>query len=83
MQHQPRLQGLADLDDKVAKAETEVTRWTRVVERMSAAGEPTRAARGLLRAARDELERLDRQRDALSADEDDRRIRRASASFQS
>jgi hypothetical protein len=82
MRHQPRLRALADLDDRIAKAEAEVTRWVRVVERMGAAGEPTRAARSLLRVARDELERLDRARDTLSGGEDDRRTRPASASFQ-
>jgi hypothetical protein len=73
MQHQPRLRALADLDARIAKAETEVARWTRVVERMGAAGEPTRAARGFLRAARDDLERLDRRRDALSDRDQGRR----------
>jgi DNA-binding transcriptional LysR family regulator len=82
MQHQPRLQALADLDAEIAKAETEVARWARVVERMSAAGEPTRAARGFLRVAQDDLRRLDEARNALSGGEDDHRTRRASASFQ-
>jgi hypothetical protein len=82
MQHQPRLQALADLDAEIAKTETEVARWARVVERMSAAGEPTCAARGFLRVAQDDLRRLDEARNALSGGEDDHRTRRASASFQ-
>ena len=82
MQHQPRLRALADLDAEIAKAEAEVARWVRMVERMGAAGEPTRAARGFLRVAQDDLERLDRARDALSGGGDDRRTRRASASLQ-
>ncbi len=64
-QHQPRLRPSANLDSRIKAAEAEGARWTRVVERMNAAGEPTRAARGLLRAARNELKRLDRSRDTL------------------
>jgi hypothetical protein len=73
MQHQPRLQALADLDAGIARAEAEVARWVRVVERMGAAGEPTRAARRFLRGAQDELERLDRARDALLGGGEERR----------
>lgn len=65
MEYPSRLAALSDLNAGIAKAEAEVARWERVVERMNAAGEPTRAARGFLRAARDDLERLDRSRDAL------------------
>ncbi len=72
MRHRPSLRTLADLDAAIAKAEAEVARWTRVVERMSAAGEPTRAARRFLRVARDELERLDRQGDALLGSDEER-----------
>jgi hypothetical protein len=65
MQHQPRLQALADLNAKIVEAETEVARWERMVERLNAAGEPTRAARNCMRAAQDDLDRLDRARDVL------------------
>ena len=67
MSHPSRLAALSDLNARIAKAEAEVGRWERVVERLNAAGEPTRAARGFLRLARDELERLDGARDALLA----------------
>ena len=70
MRHPSRLTARLALDAETAKAAAEVTRWVRVVERMGAAGEPTRVARRFLRAARDELDRLDRVRDALpSGDE--------------
>jgi len=59
------LAALSDLNARLARAETEVARWEGVVERLNAAGEPTRAARGFLRAARDELDRLVGARDAL------------------
>ncbi len=65
MRHPSRLTARLALDAETAKAAAEVTRWVRVVERMGAAGEPTRVARRFLRAARDELDRLDRVRDAL------------------
>jgi hypothetical protein len=63
--HRPRLRALSDLNANIAEAEREVARWERVVERMNAAGEPTRKAREFLRAARDEPDRLDRARDVL------------------
>ena len=72
MQHQPRLRVLAYLDAEIVRAEAEVVRWTRVVESMSAAGEPTRAARLFLRVVRSDLERLDRRRDALLEGGEDR-----------
>ena len=65
MEYQPRLRALADLNARIGEAETEVTRWTRMVERMNAAGEPSRAARSFLRVAQDDLDRLDRARDVL------------------
>ncbi len=65
MQHQLRLRALADLNARITEAETEVARWERVVERMNAAGEPTRAARSSLRVAQDDLDRLDRARHVL------------------
>jgi hypothetical protein len=48
-----RLAALAHLNAEMAEAE--VSRWERVVERLSAAGDPTRAARNCLRAAQDDL----------------------------
>jgi hypothetical protein len=71
MQHQLRLRALADLNAKIAEAETEVARWERMVERMNAAGEPTRAARNCFRAAQDDLDRLDRARDVLLEGDED------------
>jgi hypothetical protein len=65
VEYPSRLAALSDLNDKIAEAEREVARWTRVVERMSAAREPTRAARSFLRVAQDDLDRLDRARDVL------------------
>jgi len=65
MRHQPHLRVLADLNAEMAKAEMEVGRWERVVERMGAAGEPTHKAREFLRAAQGEVDRLDRARDVL------------------
>jgi hypothetical protein len=63
--HPSRLAVLSDLNARLARAETEVARWEGVVERLNAAGEPTRAARNCLRAAQDDLDRLDRARDVL------------------
>ena len=65
MRYQPRLRVVADLNAEMAKAETEVARWEKVIERMSAAGEPTHKAREFLRAAQGEVDRLDRARDVL------------------
>ncbi len=72
MSHPSRLAALSDLNARIAKAEAEVGRWERVVERLNAAAEPTRAARSFLRVARDDLERLEGARDALLADDDER-----------
>ncbi len=68
MRHPSRLTARLALDAETAKAAAEVTRWVRVVERMGAAGEPTHVARRFLRAARDELDRLDRVRDGRLAE---------------
>jgi hypothetical protein len=38
VEYPSRLAALSALNDKIAEAETEVGRWVRVVERMSAAG---------------------------------------------
>jgi hypothetical protein len=65
VEYPSRLAALPELNAKIAKAETEVARWTRVIGRLSATGEPTRTARTFLRVAQDDLERLDRSRDAL------------------
>ena len=65
MRYQPHLRVMADLNAEMAKAETEVARWEKVIERMSAAGEPTHKAREFLRAAQGEVDRLDRARDVL------------------
>ncbi len=65
MGYPSRLATLADLNARIAAAEREAARWERVVERLNAAGEPTRAARNCLRAAQDDLDRLDGTRDVL------------------
>ncbi len=65
MEYPSRLATLADLNARIAAAEREAARWERVVERLNAAGEPTRAARNCLRAAQDDLDRLDGTRDVL------------------
>ena len=65
MSYPSRLAALAHLNAEMAKVEAEVSRWERVVERLSAAGDPTRAARNCLRAAQDDLDRLDGTRDVL------------------
>ncbi len=65
MGYPSRLATFADLNARIAAAEREAARWERVVERLNAAGEPTRAARDCLRAAQDDLDRLDRTRDVL------------------
>ena len=65
MAYPSRLATLADLNARIAAAEREAARWERVVERLNAAGEPTRAARDRLRVAQDDLDRLDGTRDVL------------------
>ena len=65
MEYPSRLATLADLNARIAAAEREAARWERVVERLNTAGEPTRAARNCLRAAQDDLDRLDGARDVL------------------
>ncbi len=65
MSYPSHLATLAHLNAEMAEAKAEAARWERVVARMSAAGEPTRAARNCLRAAQDDLDHLDRARDVL------------------
>ncbi len=65
MSYPSRLAALADLNARIAAAEREAARWERVVERLNAAGEPTRAARNCLRVAQYDLDRLYRTRDVL------------------
>ncbi len=65
MSYPSRLAALANLNAEMAKAEAEVGRWERVVERMGAAGEPTHKAREFLRTAQDKVDHLDRARDVL------------------
>jgi hypothetical protein len=70
MRYQPHLRVMANLNAEMAKAEREVARWEKVIERMGAAGEPTHKAREFLRGAQDEVDRLDRARDVLLEGED-------------
>jgi hypothetical protein len=65
MPYPSRLAALSDLTARIEEAEREVHRWEGVIERLSAAGEPTHKAREFLRAAQDEVDRLDRARDVL------------------
>lgn len=65
MPYPSRLAALSDLTARIEEAEREVHRWEGVIERMSAAGEPTHKAREFLRAAQGEVDRLDRARDVL------------------
>lgn len=65
MLHRSRLASLAELDDRIAKAEAVAARHTRLAAQAERGSYEARRASGLLLVAKQRLELLDRSRDVL------------------